>query len=784
MATKLTDHTSVEQILREMSVEEKARMVIGGAPFHTEAIPKYGIPAMSMIDSCNGLNSMEYAAEKIYQKLAAKAEAAGQPLDREKNNYMGGLLIALGALQKKAIENARAGVKPESKNYSCYPPGIALGATWNPEVVKACGSALAREMSSYGIDMILGPNVNIHRDPLCGRLGESFTEDPYLMSRLASAMVQGIQEEGVVACAKHFAANNQEKDRMGVEEHISERALREIYFPGFQACVKAGCKTVMSAYNKINGVPSAQNQWLLTDILRKEWGFQGFVVSDWGAAYEQIEAIAAGTDLTMPGPRGIKCIEQALEDGRLTMEKLDACVGNLLHVIVDSTAMSGKYHTFDRESSIEAMEAVLREGMILLKNDGTLPLRRDTDVAFYGKRSKKLTICPAGSSKVDTDLAACPYDRAAELLGADHVNYQEAAEGTRYWIAVVGADGREGADRAHLRMDEEDIAALEQAIAEADAAGGKVILVINATGPVDLNDYADRVNAILCPFLPGMQGGKIITDAIFGLFNPSGKLALTWPKHYHDCPSYKNFGGENKEVWYGEGIYVGYRWYDARHIEPFYPFGYGLSYTTFAVTDVKVPREVNVDRENIDVQVTVKNTGAMAGSEVVQLYVHDVECKFDRPEKELKGFQKVYLEAGEEKTVTISVTKADLAGYYMEFGQWITQPGEFDILVGTSAKDIVACQRVAVSCKDPFGLSGRTSIGELIKHQEAVEIVNRVMEEDIRLLAHVAIEYAPDKSIEELWGASNIQGALKAKGWSDEVIAEKYRQILDEFEQL
>lgn len=784
MATKLTNHASIEQILHEMSVEEKARMVIGGAPFHTEAIPEYGIPAMSMIDSCNGLNSMEYAAEKIYQKLEAEAEAAGQPLDREKNNYMGGLLIALGALQKKAIENARAGVKPEPKNYSCYPPGIALGATWNPEVVKACGSALAREMSSYGIDMILGPNVNIHRDPLCGRLGESFTEDPYLMSRLASAMVQGIQEEGVIACAKHFAANNQEKDRMGVEEHISERALREIYFPGFQACVEAGCKTVMSAYNKINGVPSAQNKGLLTDVLRKEWGFQGFVVSDWGAAYEQIEAIAAGTDLTMPGPRGIKCIEQALEDGRLTMEKLDACVGNLLHVIVDSTAMSGKYHTFDRERSIEAMEAVLREGMILLKNDGTLPLRRDTDVAFYGKRSKKLTICPAGSSKVDTDLAACPYDRAAELLGADHVTYQEAAEGTRYWIAVVGADGREGADREHLRMDEEDIAALEQAIAEADAAGGKVILVINATGPVDLNDYADRVNAILCPFLPGMQGGKIITDAIFGLFNPSGKLALTWPKHYYDCPSYKNFGGENKEVWYGEGIYVGYRWYDARHIEPFYPFGYGLSYTTFAVTDVKVPREVNVDKENIDVQVTVKNTGAMAGSEVVQLYVHDVECKFDRPEKELKGFQKVYLEAGEAKTVTISVTKADLAGYYMEFGQWITQPGEFDILVGTSAKDIAHCQRVAVSCKDPFGLSGRTSIGELIKQQEAVEIVNRVMEEDIRLLAHVAIEYAPDKSIEELWGASNIQGALKAKGWSDEVIAEKYRQILDEFEQL
>lgn len=784
MATKLTDHASVEQIIREMSVEEKARMVIGGAPFHTEAIPEYGIPAMSMIDSCNGLNSMEYAGEKIYQKIVAEAEAAGKPLDREKNGYMGGLLIALGTLQKMAIENAKAGVKPAPKEYSCYPPGIALGSTWNPEVIKACGSALAKEMSSYGIDMILGPNVNIHRDPLCGRLGESFTEDPYLMSKLASAMIQGIQEEGVVACAKHFAANNQEKDRMGVEEHIPERALREIYFPGFQACIDAGCKTVMSAYNKINGVPSAQNKWLLTDILRKEWGFEGLVVSDWGAAYEQIATIAAGNDLTMPGPRGIKCIAEALEDGRLTMEKLDECVSNILHVIVDSTAMSGKYHTFDRQTSIEAMEAVLREGMILLKNDGTLPLQTDTDVVFYGKRSKRITICPAGSSNVDTDLATCPYDRAVELLGADHVTYHEATENTQYWIAVIGADGREGADREHLRMDKDDIAALDQAISEANAAGGKVIVVINATGPIDLNDYADRVNAILCPFLPGIQGGKVIADAIFGLFNPSGRLALTWPKHYYDCPAYKNFGGENKEVCYSEGIYVGYRWYDARHIEPFYPFGYGLSYTTFTIMDVKVPKEVNVDKENIDVQVTVKNTGNMAGSEVVQLYVHDVECKFDRPEKELKGFSKVYLEAKEEKTVTISVTKADLAGYYMEFGEWITQPGEFDILVGTSAADIISCQRVNVLCKDPFGLSGRTSIGVLIKHTKAVEIVNRIMEDDIRLLAHVAIEFAPDKSLHELWNGTNIQGALKAKGWSEVVIAAKYRQIMDEFEQL
>lgn len=784
MATKLTDHASVEKILQEMSVAEKARMVIGGMPFHTEAIPEYGIPAMYMIDSGNGLNSLEYLGERVYQKIAADAEAAGQPLDREKNGYMGGLLIALGALKKMAASHAAAGAEPSPKPFGCYPPGIAQGSTWNPDVIEACGRELAKEMSSYGIDMVLGPNVNIHRDPLCGRLGESYTEDPFLMSKLGPAYIKGIQSEGVIACAKHFAANNQEKDRLGVEEHIPERALREIYFPGFKACVDAGCKTIMSAYNKINGVPSAMNKWLLTDVLRSEWGFDGFVVSDWGASYDQVPSVAAGTDLTMPGPRGIKCIEKAVADGSLPMEKLDECVRNVLHVIVDSTAMTGKRHTLNRSASLDAMESVLREGMILLKNDGTLPLSQSTSVAFYGKRSKKITICPAGSSNVETDLATCPYDRAVELLGAENVTFGKSNESTKFWIAVIGADGREGADREHLMMDEDDKAALETALREANTAGGKVIMVINATGPIDLNDYEDRVNAILCPFLPGIQGGKIITDAIFGLFNPSGKLALTWPKHLYDCPAYKNFGGENKEVWYSEGIYVGYRWYDARHIEPFYPFGYGLSYTTFSITDVQVPEQINADKENIPVRITVRNTGSMAGSEVVQLYVHDVECKFDRPQKELKGFSKVYLQPGEEKTVILELTKADLAGYYMEFGEWITQPGEFDILVGTSSRDIASVNRINVLCKDPFGWNGRASIGKIATNTDAVKIINRIIEDDILVLCHVALEFAPDKSIHELWGGTNIQSVLHNKGWDDACIAAKYSQIMEEFDSL
>ena len=784
MAAQLTDRNSIEEVLREMTLEEKARMVVGGAPFHTEAMPKYGIPSIYMLDSCNGLNSMEFVGEAIYAKLAADAEAAGQPLDREKNGYMGGLLLALGTLKKMAVEQAKSGAPAAPKPYGCYPPGIALGSTWNPEAVEACGSALAKEMGSYGIDMVLGPNVNIHRDPLCGRLGESFSEDPYLITKLAPAMVRGIQKEGLAACVKHFAANNQEKDRMGVEERVPERALREIYFPGFRAAIDGGCKTVMSAYNKINGVLSSSNPWLLTKILREEWGFEGFVVSDWGAAPDVAEAVAAGNDLVMPGPRSVKGVMEAVEQGRMTEEHLTDCVRRILRVVVDSPAMTGKRPAFDRAESLEVMEQALREAMILLKNDGTLPLSTDTHVAFYGKRSKAPTICPAGSSNVATDLTTNAHDRAVELLGADRVTFGCAAADTKYWIVVAGCDGREGADRESLNMDADDAAALEQAIAEANAAGGKVILVLNATGPVDLNNYEDRVNAILCPFFGGIQSGNVTAEAIFGLFNPSGKLAMTWPKHDYDCPSYKNYGGENKEVWYGEGMYVGYRWYDARHIQPQYPFGFGLSYTTFQITDVTVPEQVNVEQGDIPVQITVKNTGSMAGSEVVQVYVSQINRKFDRPEKELKGFRKVRLEPGEEKTVTISISKADLAGYYMEFGEWITQPGDYDLLIGTSALDIAFAKRVKVQCRDPFGWSGRSSIGAISKNAQVVEIINKYIEDDILLLAHVALEFAPDKSLQELWNGTNIQGALQKKDWSTEKIAARYAAILEEFDRL
>ena len=784
MATQLKDEVSIEQILNEMSVEEKARMITGGSPFHSEKMEKYGIPAMYMLDSCNGLNAREYVAEKAYFKTAEAAEQAGEPLDREQNGFMGGLLLAFATLQKEMAAKKASGAPEEPLKFGNYPPGISYGSTWNPEVVKKCSMAMAKEMGSYGIDMVLGPNINIHRDPLCGRLAESISEDPYLVSKIAVAQVDGIQEEGLIACAKHFAANNQEKDRLGVEEHVPERALREIYLPAFKACVDAGVGSLMSAYNKLNGKPSAMNDDLLTNILRDEWGFEGFVVSDWGASYDQVMAAAAGTDLTMPGPRSTKCIEAAVEDGRLPVEKLDNCVRNFLRILVKSTAMTGNHPKLNMDETIQAAEEAAREAMILLKNDGVLPIPVDMDVVFYGKRSKAFVFCPEGSSKVMTSLSTNPYDRAVELLGSEHVSFEEVKADTKYWIVVVGANGHEGSDRDTLSMDEDEQLAMEKAIREAKAANGKVIVIINATGPIDLTCYEKDVDAILCPFFAGMQGGKAAADALFGLYNPSGKLPLTWPRRYCDAPAYKNYPGENKEVWYGEGMYVGYRWYDARQIPVAYPFGYGLSYTTFEISGLEVPESVNVDKEDFTVGVKVKNTGKVAGSEVVQLYVHDRVSKIDKPYKQLKGFQKVYLQPGEEKDVTFVLQKDRFAGYSLELKQWITEPGEFDLLVGTSSEDLPLTACVKVRCKNPYGYSDLTAIGAIAKDPRALNAVNQIIGGDLADIAHVAIEFGPDTPFGNVWNGNAMQKFFTDNGITKEQSDEMRAQLQEEFDKI
>ncbi len=783
MATQLKDIASIEAILAEMSLEEKAQMIQGGTPFRSVAMPKYGIPAIYMIDTTTGLNLREYVGEALYKKIEAEAEAKGEPLDREKNGYMGGLLIALDALKKMMVERAKTGAPAQRQENGCYPPSIALACTWNPELVEEDGRVVASELGSKGIDMILGPCMNIHRDPLCGRLAESYSEDPYLTGVMAAAMTKGIQSTGVLADLKHFAANSQEKDRMGVEEHIPERALREIYFPAFKHCVDAGAKTIMSAYNKVNGVPCAMNKWLLTDVLRKEWGFDGFVVSDWGASYDVPTAVAAGTDLTMPGPLSVKKITETVAQGRLKEEELDAAIRNILRVTLSSIPMTGIRPSFDLQDAYAITEKAAQEGVVLLKNDGTLPLPTDSKVAFYGKRCKKFVAIPA-SVAASTDLVTNPQDSVNALIGKENVLSGDETRNASYRIVTIGADAAEGIDRTDMEMDADDREALEKALSDAQIFGGKVILIVNSVGPVELAEYTDRMNAIVCPFFGGMMSGKVTADILFGKVNPSGKLPLTWPKHYYDAPAYKNYGGENKEVWYGEGIYVGYRWYDARHIQPLFPFGHGLSYTTFELKNLQTPESALIEQEDVKVSITVKNTGSMAGSEVIQVYVHDRSKAYDRPEKELKAFRKVFLQPGEEKTVELTLSKDAFAGYYLPRHEWMVQPGVFDILVGTSADAIRCRAETRIRIVDPFGISEKSGIGAIIKDREAVRAINETIEDDIEILAVVAINYAPDLSLAELWNGVNIQNAFKSKGWNDEEIAERFRKVCQKLKEL
>lgn len=787
MGTKLKDMASVEMILNEMSLVEKASLVIGGSPMSSMAMEKYGIPSIWTSDCCNGLNIFQYTVEKTYRALEAAKKEKGEKFDRESFGTMGGLLVTVNEMQKKAKEEAAAGIeRQKTHDVISYPTGISQASTWNPHVANICAKTVAKEFVKYGVDLILSPNINIHRDPLCGRLTESYSEDPYLVSRIAEAVVCGLQDEGVIADPKHFAANSQEKDRLKINEKIPMRALREIYLPGFKACIDAGALTVMSAYNKINDESCAMNKWLLTDVLKDEWKFKGCVISDWGASYEQVPALAAGTDLTMPGPRGIQCILDAIADGSLSEEVLNDSCRRIMYVILKSGMLEKKEVSFDLEEAKKIVENAAREAMILLKNDGTLPVQSEqTKICFYGKRAKQFAANSEGSGKVPSSFISNPYDRAVEILGSENVSYQTPSEDTTLYVAVVGADGQEGADRLTMDMDVEDQEALQNAIKAAKEHNRKLVLVCNSSGPITLTEYVQDCNAILCPYFAGQAGGKVVTDAIFGLYNPSGKLTDTWPKAYCDTPSYKNYGWENKEVWYGEGIYVGYRWYDARKIEPLFPFGYGLSYTSFAFSDLQV-EDTDVEKEDIMVKVSVENTGNMAGAEVVQLYVASPKSSFDKPEKELKGFQKVYLQPGEKTEVTLTVSKEDLAHYHTALEEFVTESGTYRILVGNSSRDIVLSKEIQVICHDPFGWNVITGIGKLVSNPKAVEIMNQAIGDDINLVAAVPIQYAPDYTLKELWEteSSAVSTLFSKQGKTAEEKKQAWDYIVKEFKKL
>ncbi|MFO7294399.1 MAG: glycoside hydrolase family 3 C-terminal domain-containing protein [Clostridia bacterium] len=682
----------IKKLISQMTLEEKASLCSGLDLWHLKGVERLGIPSIMVSDGPHGLRKQN--AEHIELKTSVPA--------------------------------------------TCFPTAVGLASSWNRELVEKVGAAIGEECQAEGVSVLLGPGANIKRSPLCGRNFEYFSEDPYLSSEMAASHIKGVQSQGVGTSLKHFAANNQEHRRMSVDAVIDERTLREIYLASFEGAVKKGKPwTVMCSYNRVNGEYASENKYLLTDILRDEWGFDGVVVSDWGAVNERVKALEAGLDLEMPSSFGIRDqqIVQAVKEGKLSEEVLDRAVERILNLIFKAVDGRKENATYDKEAHHQLAREVARECMVLLKNeDKILPLKRQGTIAVIGEFARKPRYQGGGSSHVNPTKLDDIYEEIKKSAGNSvnvlyakgySLDKDEVDEGLleeakqvamNADVAVIFAGlpehyESEGYDRQHMRMPESHCALIE-GVAEVQP---NVVVVLSNGSPVEM-PWIDKVKGLLEAYLGGQALGGAIADLLFGDANPSGRLAETFPKKLSDNPSYLNFPGEGDRVEYREGIFVGYRYYDKKGIEPLFPFGYGLSYTTFEYSDLNISKKEILDTETVTVSVKVKNTGDRAGKEVVQLYVRDVESSVIRPEKELKGFEKVELQPGEEKVVTFELDKRAFAYYNVDIKDWHVESGEFEIMIGKSSRDIVLKDRIfvrsTVAVKKP--VHRNTLVGELL----------------------------------------------------------------------
>ena len=670
---KATVEQRVQDLLRRMALEEKASMLAGSGWMESQPVARLGIPAIKMADGPMGVRS--------WYGSSAVTNSANVPVVTS----------------------------------TAFPAGIAMAATWNPELIERQGRTIAQEVRALGRDMILGPTVNIARVPQWGRNFEGYGEDPYLAARLAVAYIKGVQAEGVIATVKHFAANNQEFERHRIDEAIDERTLHEIYLPAFKAAVEeAGVWSVMSAYNKVNGKWCAENPYLLREVLKKQWGFQGFVISDWGSTYSTADTVNAGMDLEMPGGEAMRTwfakpqtqadgngagwltqekVLAAMKAGKVAEAAIDDNVGRILRVMFASGVFDRAPAAAAAEVDTPAQRAVAREAatesIVLLKNGGgLLPLdaAKVKSIAVIGPNAAVARTGGGGSSLVRPKYSVTPLDGIRERAGGSvKVEYSETADAASradVAIVVVGYDPKsesEGFDRSSLDLppgqDE-----LIQAVAKANR---NTVVVINAGAPVAMGKWLEQVPAVLDVWYGGQEGGHGLAAVLFGDANPSGRLPVTFPKRWQDSGAYGHYPGENLHVSYGEGVYVGYRHFDKNRLEPLFPFGYGLSYTTFDYSELKV-----TGGDPATVTLRVRNVGPRAGAEVVQLYVHDAQASVDRPAKELKGFRRVVLAPGETKPVSFQLDRDALAFYSTAKKAWVAEPGTFEVLVGSSSRDI------------------------------------------------------------------------------------------------
>ncbi|GLX67508.1 glycoside hydrolase family 3 C-terminal domain-containing protein [Paenibacillus glycanilyticus] len=655
----------IKGLASQMTLEEKAGMCSGLSVWHLKGVERLGIPSIMVANGPNGLHK----------------QAASEGINMN-------------------------GATPST----CFPTAAALASTWNRELIHEVGVALGEICQAENVAVLLGPGTNIKRSPLGGRNFEYFSEDPYLSSELAASQIQGVQSQGVGTSLKHFAVNNQEHLRMSYDAIVDERTLREIYLASFEGAVKKGKPwTVMTAYNKINGTYASQNEHLLDDVLRKEWGFEGVVVSDWGAVDQIIESLAAGLELEMPGNNGLtdKKIIQGVRNETLPLEVLDSAVERILELIFKHMDNKREHVTVRTEDNHALARRAAGESIILLKNsDGLLPLPKNGKIAILGALAQNPKFQGGGSAFVVPTQVDIPVEEMKQLahhgdliayapgyaVDTEEVDGQLIEEAKQVAgaadIAVIVAgipDGFESelSDRRHLRLPYNQ----EQLIEAVAAVHDKVVVVLMNGSALEM-PWASSVPAIVEAYLGGQAIGGALADILYGEVNPSGKLAETFPVKLEDNPSYLHFPGEGKRVEYKEGIFVGYRYYDTKKLEPLFPFGHGLSYTTFAYSDLKLNTASMLDTDTLEVQVTITNTGELSGKEIVQLYVKDTVSTMKRPDKELKDFAKVDLEPGEQTTVTFTLGQRAFAYYNAELKDWHVESGEFAIMIGSSSRNI------------------------------------------------------------------------------------------------
>lgn len=651
----------IPAIISKLTVEEKAALCTGASAWTTTPVEHLDIPGMIVSDGPHGVRRVP----------------------------------DIHAMGEKSLPA------------TCFPTASCLASTWDVDLMRRLGTALAEECIALNVDVLLGPGVNMKRSPLGGRNFEYFSEDPYLAGEMAASYIGGVQSSGVGVSIKHYAVNNQEFQRFTISAEVDERTLREIYLPAFEKAVKqAQPWTVMCSYNKVNGTFASQHRKLLTDILRTEWGFEGLVVSDWGAVRDRVAALRAGLDLEMPGPddRSVKAIVHAVAAGHLDESILNESVRRIL-TIVFKARETPKGGSFDVDAHHELAREIASDGMVLLKNDGILPLHDQRKIAVIGRSARQAHFQGGGSSNINATKVAVPLeelqDRAenavltcVEGFPADSTFRQDqideavgiarAADVAVLFVALPPFKESEGYDRQDLALTEHQIA-LINAVAEVQP---ETVVVLNNGAPVAMSGWKDSVPAVLEGWMMGQAGGAAIADILFGKVNPSGKLSETFPIELADTPAFNNWPGEAGKVHYGEGMFIGYRYYDAKQVPVLFPFGHGLSYTTFEYSNPGVSADEITDVDGVTVSVDVTNTGELAGKETVQLYVHDRKSSLRRPEKELKGFAKVDLQPGETRTVSIPLDRCSFAFYHPRYGRWITEDGEFELLIGASSKDI------------------------------------------------------------------------------------------------